>query len=323
MENKLHHCPACFCTKLETIQKDLFDDRYGYPGGFTYLKCFSCSHVFVENFLEENSLVELYTNFYNRSKGPVNLKSESTNELSSLSLWLNGDKSSPSRWVQEPGKVLDIGCGYGSSLVYLESKGCQVEGIDADKNVEKVARENNLNIRVGVFCKTDYKKEYFDAVIMSQVLEHCLSPRQTLNDVGEILKPGGLCILSIPNYLSFNAFCFGRKWIHWHSPYHQHFFSRDSLKAFLKDSVFEIESTHSVTPSSWLYFQFLHILFYPKMGKKSSFWVNDYTSISFGQKVLFRLVNVLFRTKLFHVLTRCMDIINRGDNLILVLRKQT
>jgi len=51
---------------------------------------------------------------------------------------------------------------------------------------------------LGDAAKMPVKKNYFDVVICSQLLEHVLSPTQVLKEILRVLKPGGMLLMSVP-----------------------------------------------------------------------------------------------------------------------------
>jgi len=101
----------------------------------------------------------------------------------------------------EPGsKVLDLGCGNGDLLAWLEThKGVRCTGIEQDKEkaVHCIARglsvlQGDLNEEVD-----DYPTGSFDYVILSQTLQQVFEPAQLLTSLARI---GRKVIVSFPNF---------------------------------------------------------------------------------------------------------------------------
>ncbi len=101
----------------------------------------------------------------------------------------------------EPGsKVLDLGCGNGDLLAWLEThKGVQCTGIEQDK--EKAARciARGLSVLQGDLSEEveDYPTCSFDYVILSQTLQQVYEPAQLLKSLSRI---GRKVIVSFPNF---------------------------------------------------------------------------------------------------------------------------
>jgi len=45
-----------------------------------------------------------------------------------------------------------------------------------------------------------FRRDSFDAVILLNVLDHCLNPKQVIEEIHRIIKPGGILILSVDIY---------------------------------------------------------------------------------------------------------------------------
>lgn len=101
-------------------------------------------------------------------------------------------------------KVLDIGCGYGGLLIYLNRRVgfTQVmEGLDCSALMVKRAQaevrdrglESLVSIRQGVATKLPYPDATFDVVLSTYVIKHLSDQlaQRMLGEVMRVLKPGG------------------------------------------------------------------------------------------------------------------------------------
>lgn len=96
-------------------------------------------------------------------------------------------------------KILDIGCGYGKTVQYLQTQlGYTAFGIDqSDKLINQgLAMDANLNLQTGAAENLPFADQSFDAVIGECVF--CLLPDKpkALQEIYRILKPNGKLILS-------------------------------------------------------------------------------------------------------------------------------
>jgi hypothetical protein len=90
-----------------------------------------------------------------------------------------------------------------------------------------------------------------------------------------------------------------------------------------KKSGYKIEKILTITNSKWLLFQWFHLLFYPKQGYSSIFWNNKIEkTMTFRKKILLRLINYTDLFKINHFLTRIIDLLGKGDNLLIFLRRK-
>jgi len=109
-------------------------------------------------------------------------------------------------------KILDIGCGSGQLLLYLANKGIilpdHLYGVDLSakaiskiKNYNKIPAEN-LKVLDIEKEKLPFPPNYFDIIIMAEVIEHLENPCNILNEICRVLKNSGYLILSFPNYFN-------------------------------------------------------------------------------------------------------------------------
>lgn len=311
-------CPICDGTS-DLLLDDLYDDRYGYPGSHRLLACRSCGHRFLGTVFTEAELRSLYSDYYPR--GVLRLEEfRPYVELRGFQTWLEGEYASAFRWVPRGVRVLDVGCGFGETLAFHQGRGCDAHGVDADENLLRAAERYGLNARVGLFSASDYEPESFDFVTLDQVIEHAAYPRSFLRDVATVLRPGGTAIVTTPNSNGFGRRLLARRWINWHVPYHLQQFSRSSLSILAEESGLRLVSLRTLTNSRWLYYQWFHLWSYPAPGVPSPFW-DPQRSPHVLRALPKWLGDLLYRAKVFHVVTRLADMSGLGDNYLCFLQK--
>jgi 2-polyprenyl-3-methyl-5-hydroxy-6-metoxy-1,4-benzoquinol methylase len=98
--------------------------------------------------------------------------------------------------------ILDVGCGNGWVAKYFLIKRKKVVSMDISmKNPIKVLKENHDENHVAVVADAyhlPFKKNSFDAIIASEILEHVYDPKFFLIKLIEALKPGGILIITTP-----------------------------------------------------------------------------------------------------------------------------
>jgi len=310
-------CPVCGHPGVEEGSRR--DDRYGYPGDFPLFACSGCGHKFLVAEFTPAQIEDLYTGYYPR-KDVAPAACQTPFDRVALVSWLDGDKRSAFRWVAPGTRVLDIGCGSCGSLLYLRSRGCEVQGVEADRNVLPIAEHFGLKVICGAFDPANYPDACFDYVTMDQVIEHFPDPLRVLTQVGQILKPGGCLVFSTPNGRGWGARLFGTRWINWHAPYHLHYFSRRSIELAADKTGFRVLNLASITSSDWLLMQWEHLLHYPGPGRPSAYWTK-LPAQGFGANLESLAVGATHRLKMNHVVTRLMDMLGVGDNHLVILQK--
>jgi 2-polyprenyl-3-methyl-5-hydroxy-6-metoxy-1,4-benzoquinol methylase len=301
------------------LQRRLYDDRYGYRGIFRLYRCNRCGHRHLDATLSDAQLGELYSRFYPRSTFDIEAWSPPV-PSDGCAAWWRGDRASAFRWVPRGVRVLDIGCGFGESLGYHRARGCDAHGVEADSNILRVAARHDLQVRNGLFDPGHYPAASFDVVTLDQVIEHVADPVAVLRGVRQVLKPGGTVVLSTPNADGWGARVFRGRWIHWHAPYHLHFFSRRSLASAAADAGLAIECRATVTNSRWLDFQWCHLAAPGSHAQPSVFWKHG-SRRSLRQRIALRIARLPHQLGLNTLATRLMDTLGWGDNVVYVLRR--
>jgi len=311
-------CRICSNT-IKPFYECVYDDRYGYPQTYSLLKWESCGYMTVSPELTSNEISTIYTEYYPRNQMPAKMNTKAI-IASKSKIFLEGKGTACHYNVSPKSRCLDIGCGFGESLFYLKHIKCEAYGVEADENVLKMAEKYDLNIKIGLFEPNDYKKDFFDYVTMSQVLEHMVNPIETIIGVHDILKPNGHLIFSVPNSQSIMAKFLKRKWINWHIPYHQQHFTKDSIIMLAQKCGFEVESIKIITPTPWLIYQINHLIFYPKQGKPSFFWpLSD--KKAFYLKIIFGITGLMDRLNLMMPIARLLDLIKKGESYVVTFRR--
>lgn len=147
------------------------------------------------------------------------------------------------------GRILDVGSGRGYFLLACREAGYEVEGFDVSEDAAEYVR-NTLKIPVttGKPDNVPFKEGSFDVVTMWHSLEHTENPHTYLDAARRWLRPDGLLVVDVPNYLSTDASKNWEKWDGWSLPYHFFHFTPESLDQMLAQHGFEVirrKSYHS------------------------------------------------------------------------------
>jgi SAM-dependent methyltransferase len=144
--------------------------------------------------------------------------------------------------------VLELGCGVGTLVKHLTSRGFLARGVEPSPVAVETALAIGADVVEGDF--TAYRAAHpapLDAVVMLNVLEHVPNPVSLIKDVRRSLAPGGLVIIRVPNDFSSiqraaHAKIGGRRW--WIAvPDHISYFNYDTLPPLLTRLGYEIVDT--------------------------------------------------------------------------------
>ncbi len=108
-------------------------------------------------------------------------------------------------------KVLDLGCGNGRFLSYLEQRGAVYFGVDISENLIKIARETypGANFQVADALNLPFSDNFFDKILSVAVFHHVPSEEfrmKFLEETRRVLKPGGILFLTVWNFREFKEF---------------------------------------------------------------------------------------------------------------------
>lgn len=153
-------------------------------------------------------------------------------------------------------RVLNIGVGAGGLERQLEQvQPGVIHSIDPSLvAIQRLHRELGMGARaiVGVIDALPFSDGYFDAVVLSEVLEH-LAPeeaRRGLCEIDRVLKPGGMLVGTVPadETLSDNFVvcpCCGETFHRWG---HLQSFSSDQLKRLLEERFESVSVAYRAFP---------------------------------------------------------------------------
>lgn len=137
------------------------------------------------------------------------------------------------------GVLLDIGCATGVFLKEAKRAGFKVRGLDISRFAVNYCKERGLDVDLGTLGEICYKERSFDIVSMFQLIEHTPEPLSFLKEVFWILKPGGLVVLTTPNYDCFTRKLMGKLWFGYRHREHLFFFEKKTLVALFKRAGFK------------------------------------------------------------------------------------
>ena len=132
------------------------------------------------------------------------------------------------------GSVLDVGCSTGAFLYRLGEFGdYQGVGMDVTGPALDHAESQGVTVVRESFLKHSFGDRKFSAVTFWAVVEHLTDPLPFLRKAHELLEPGGLCFVLVPNRLSLATRILGARY-RYVMPDHVNYFSRRTLIDFVQ-----------------------------------------------------------------------------------------
>jgi SAM-dependent methyltransferase len=123
------------------------------------------------------------------------------------------------------GIVLEIACNDGSFMDALRAREIDAVGIDPSRVMTERARTAGHRVVTDYWPTTSFSELDFDVVIAQNVIAHTPDPLRFLQEIGHVLKPGGVALLQTSQALMIENGEFD-------TVYHEHysFFSERSME---------------------------------------------------------------------------------------------
>ncbi len=152
--------------------------------------------------------------------------------------------------------ILDIGCGTGEFISYLNGRGFEAAGIEPSEEAAAMARKHGLDVFEGdwegYLASPAAGRPKAGAVTLINVLEHVPEPVDLVNGIKQLLAPGGALVVVVPNDFSeLQDFALqalgGEAW--WVArPDHINYFDFDSMRGFLEALGLEVLDQQGTFP---------------------------------------------------------------------------
>ncbi len=161
-------------------------------------------------------------NYYTDKQYSGNLSSNAKKDLSILFF---------DSFLKDSKKILDIGCSVGRIISLSPSK---IEGVDIDKKALQIAKSRGCKVQyANISEKLPFKDESFDAIFLSQVIEHLENPLFAMQEIKRVLKKNGKLVAitidyKMTHYKEKNGF--------WSDYTHKTPFIKESLKRVSYDA---------------------------------------------------------------------------------------
>lgn len=214
-------------------------------------------------------------------------------------------------------RILEVGCGNGYYLNVLNRLGLNLKltGIDNDnlalKDAKRFIGDKKIKLILTDANKLPLENNFFDRVIISEVIEHIENEQKVLDEIFRVLKPGGIMVLTTCNIdypflwdpINWTLQHFFNTHIKagfWAGIWNQHLrlYKVQALNEIMRKSKFKVEKSELLTrwclPFNHYLVNFVARLFYSgNLPKSISKGLNKFDNEqgSFPIKFIFWLVN--------------------------------
>jgi SAM-dependent methyltransferase len=140
------------------------------------------------------------------------------------------------------GKLLDVGSGTGHFASVMKESGWVVKGIEINEKARNFSATTfDLEI-IAPGNVSELGENSIDCVTMWHVLEHFHDPHRYISDIIKLLKPGGVCLVALPNSGSCDAKYYKEGWAAFDVPRHLWHFDPVTFTDFVRKSGIKLES---------------------------------------------------------------------------------
>jgi 2-polyprenyl-3-methyl-5-hydroxy-6-metoxy-1,4-benzoquinol methylase len=242
-------CSIC-AHKTEIIFSTKDYRRPNAPEVYSVCWCRNCQYgrvdgEFLPHQIEEFYRVQYYTHVDGSSHSDrvVSKESFSARLRTHLAWRMDRGRDFTPAEIEKNGTILDVGCGAGLNMKRLKEAGFEPTGVEPDPQARHVAKQyGEVHAGTAEDLPQEILAKKFDYALMSHVLEHTISPTQSLEAVHRVLPKGGRLIVEVPNCEARGFSEFGAFWPWTDVPRHLHFFTRQSLTQFLTKAGFSIST---------------------------------------------------------------------------------
>ena len=189
-------CPICSKTKWDVVHKGpVRDGVFGTWRDSEVRRCVGCG---VERLAESACLNhESYETSEYRARlaqdHDINRHYAAHDELAQFTLNVLWPR------IVRGKTIADVGCGGGALLDHFQGIGGTLIAIEPALPFSESLRSRGYQWYSSTTEAEEYHSDQVDVVLSTQVIEHVSNPREFLRDIGRLLAPDGIAVVSTPN----------------------------------------------------------------------------------------------------------------------------
>jgi len=198
------------------------------------VKCKECSFVFMKRIPTRTDLIDFYQNDYSRTEFFSSITITRYNELLD-----NFEK------YRKTNKILDVGAGNGFFLEIAKARGWDVYGTELTEQAVGVCSSKGISMKQGCLDEINFEEESFDVITSFEVIEHITNPKTIVAEMYRILRKGGKCYITTPNFNSLLRYRLKENYDVIEYPNHLGYFTKKTLNKLFSEEGFSIKHIKS------------------------------------------------------------------------------
>ena len=233
-------------------------DRYGLP--LSFVLCASCGTIRVDPYLDDASLADFYTRYFQEMYGRV---PDVESYFLRQAQYGRRVLASVQHWLKPGSCVYEVGCGAGGALDVFKCAGFQVAGCDYSAELLAAGKERGVsNIYHGSLKDIPAEVPKADLIYLNHVFEHMNDPLGFLNDCRNRLADGGRIVIVVPDVSRIDSFTVpAGDLIQFLHIAHKYNFSFEGIRKLSAQGGYnvqhmtpdpKIQTSHSIMPELWI-----------------------------------------------------------------------
>jgi len=249
-------CPGCNSDNYEIVTTTMDYDYMTTDMVFRIVRCSDCGLIYLNPRPKLSEISKIYPSTYSayqfsdirntvirRARNFMQAK-----KAHRILLCIHGS--------QETVRIVDVGCGSPILLNLIRGvrpQGIELYGNDFNPDTLRLMKEAGFKTMEGKFEEVDWELDFFDVVIMNQVIEHLFDIPGILRKAYQLLKPNGVLFIETPSEEGIDAQLFRKNdWGGYHTPRHLLIFNSKNIAETLQRYGFFVEAVEYVSsPNFW------------------------------------------------------------------------
>jgi ubiquinone/menaquinone biosynthesis C-methylase UbiE len=243
----VHHTACPLCSSDNISPECSCTDHFVSREHFEVFHCGNCGFKFTQDYPDTNDIGKYY-----ESEDYISHSNTENGFINKIYRIVRSRMMIRKRTIVrnassiQKGNLLDIGCGTGHFANFMKQSVWDVSGIEINEKARSFATTQfGLNV-IDPEMISALQKESFDCITLWHVMEHFHDPFKYFSEISRMLKPGGTCIVALPNSNSYDSKFYGAFWAAWDVPRHLWHFSPSTFKIFAEKGGFALITTKTL-----------------------------------------------------------------------------